>query len=434
MVDRTNWDALEERLYRLASPDAPLGLAFLKTVIKELGASCDFPAVHIAGTNGKGSTSACCDAILRAQGYSTALFTSPHLACVGERLLIDGKMLLPEEWHAAFDKIECVLARHPEIRLCFFSVLVAAAFLLISEHSPDVAVLETGLGGTYDGTNVIEKPLISVITPIGLDHTAILGSTVEEIAESKFGIIKRGCKALYCGSPCGLNGRFLEVCRDIGAVGTVFTDLCRVENAASSVDGTSFELSFGDTAEKMRVRLPGLYQARNASLAVAALRLISDSFPVSGGAVEKGLLNVLWPGRMEIVRRSPNVILDGAHNPHGTKALAESLSAFYGSEKAISFVYAAMGDKDYSNSLSMLAGSFPKARLFCCSVEGSARSESGEKLACRAKALGWKEVLAMDSAAAAIKAAIAFGEPVVVCGSLYFIGQMRGLMKGLNSI
>lgn len=430
MKNNMSWDALEQRLYEMASPNAPLGLAFLKTVINKIGASCNFPAIHIAGTNGKGSTSACCDAILRAQGYSTALFTSPHLSCIGERLLLNGKMLPAQEWHSAFDLIEEVLKEEPEGRLSFFSIITAAAFLLIKRHDVDISILETGLGGTYDGTNVIEKPLLSLITPLGMDHMAILGDTIEKIAESKFGIIKRGCKALYCGSPEKLNGRFKNVCEALGALGEVFSDSCKVECLKTSLEGTSFVLSSGKDKRELFVRLPGLFQSLNASLAVRALELISDTFPVSCEAVSRGLATVLWPGRMEVLRRDPDVMIDGAHNPHATKALINSLREIYGSSRPISFVFAAMRDKDYRTSLSMLCAAFPNARLFCCTVDDVSRAEKLDVLLEKALSLPWKrKPRAMSSAKEAINCAVAIGEPVMICGSLYLIGEVRDMLS-----
>lgn len=423
------WDAVEKRLNSLTSPESLSGLVFVEKVFEELGDPSRFPAIHIAGTNGKGSTAACLDSMLRAAGYKTALYTSPHLTCLGERLLIGGQMLGGEKWLDALERISVVLKKLPEVRLGYFQALTAAAFWLIEREKVDAAVIETGLGGRLDATNMLRRPLLSVITPLGMDHMHLLGNSLSEIAAEKFGIVKPGGRALYCGGEAALNEQFRRRCAEVSAVGEIFSEHCRIAGVQTSLDGNRFIYASPRGTRRCFVRLAGLHQPENASLALRALEIISDKLPCDAAAMEKGLAEVSWPGRMEVMHRNPDVILDGAHNPHGTAALIRSLKALYG-DRPLSFVYTSMADKDYAASLALYARAFPQARLFCVELEGAPRCENAEILARTAAAFPWKrEPLAVKDPRTALKNAMALGNPVILCGSLYFIGTVRRRIK-----
>ena len=419
------WSAIEKRLSALTSPGAIPGLVFMEKVMNRLGNPLNFPALHIAGTNGKGSTCACLDSMLRQAGYRSALYTSPHLSYLGERLLIDGEVLSIEKWSDAVDALADALAGQ-DCPLNYFQALTAASFWLIQREDVDAAVIETGLGGRLDATNVLPQPLISVIAPLGMDHMEMLGDTLSKIACEKFGIVKSGCRALYCGGPHELNEQFKERCSDVDAEGEVFSESCCLSDVKSSLDGNSFSLKSPQGERELFVRLAGAYQAENSSLAVRALELISHRLPVAESAVELGLRNVIWPGRMEVLRRAPDLIIDGAHNPHGTRALVRSLLALYGAKRPFSLVYTSMADKDYMESLKLYEEAFPCARIFCTELEGNHRCEKAEKLAEKASSLKWAEApRVIRDPMDAIRAARQLGDPVIVCGSLYFIGRVR---------
>lgn len=427
------WEELEKRLDSMASPDSATGLAFLNRILERLGAPVDLAAIHVAGTNGKGSTAACLDAMLRAEGYRAALYTSPHLSVFGERLRVDGSMLPVSEWHEAFDEVEKALAACPECRLGYFQIATAAAFWLCRKKNVRVCVVEVGIGGLLDATNALSAPLLSVITPLGMDHMRLLGNTVESIAANKFGIVKRGSRALYCGSPASVNAQFLRTCESIGARGEVFTETCQVVCTSSTLDGNEFVLRTPRGQKKWFTRLPGLYQPENVSLALRALELIDDTLPVSDDAKRAGLASVRWPGRMEVLRRDPDLILDGAHNPHGTAALVRALRRLYGEDSPVSFVYTSMADKNYMGSLEQYAVAFPRARLYCTELADFPRCEKASALAEKAAALPWAAPPeAFPEPRSALIAALGRGGPVVVCGSLYFIARMRELVKNLE--
>lgn len=423
------WNVVEKRLNSLTSPESLQGLAFLEKVFKELGNPAKFPAIHIAGTNGKGSTAACLDSMLRAAGYKTALYTSPHLTYLGERLLINGQMLSGEKWLAALEQVAQVLRKCPSFRLGYFQVLTAAAFWLITQERVDAAVIEAGIGGLRDATNMLNSPLLSVITPLGMDHMHLLGNSLREIALHKFGIIKPGSRALYCGGDACLNEQFRLSCAALNAWGENFSERCLITEVQSSLEGNYFTYKSPQGTRRCFVRLAGLHQPKNASLALRALEIISDKLPCDAGSIEKGLSEVSWPGRMEVMHRAPDVILDGAHNPHGSAALIRSLKALYG-DRPLSFVYTSMADKNYAASLELYARAFPQARLFCVELEGSRRCEHADVLARTASAFSWSnKPQAVKNPLEALRIAMKLGNPVILCGSLYFIGMARKWIK-----
>ncbi len=431
------WNGVETRLSSLTSPDSLTGLFFVRKIFGRLNNPYNFPAIHIAGTNGKGSTAADLDAMLRAAGYKSALFTSPHLVNLGERLLIDGKMLSPEAWHGALDAVERAMKETPEARLGYFQILTAACFLMIQRENVDVAVIETGLGGRYDTSNILPHPLVSVITPLGMDHMKLLGNSLSEIAQNKFDIIKKNSRALYCGGTDELNIQFRRHCELVGAHGEILSETCRVTEVESSLGvheaeraGSSFLFHSPEGKRKYFVGLVGLHQPENASLALRTLEKISDVLPVSHEAAQNGLANVVWPGRMEVIRREPDVILDGAHNPHGAQALIRSLEKLYGKSAELTFVYASMTDKDYTRSLQLYSESFPKSRIFCTQLNDNPRCEKAKVLAAKANLFTWGEKpIVADDPLGAIRDALKLKRPVIACGSLYFIGRIREYLQ-----
>lgn len=427
MNENATWDSVETRLYALTSPDSLSGLSFLRRIFARLGDPCGFPAIHIAGTNGKGSTAADIDAILRAQGYKSALYTSPHLLNVGERLLVNGEPLPPARWHEALDRVESAMRAEPDVRLGYFQITTAACFLMITEERVDAAVIETGLGGRLDATNILPAPLISIITPLDIDHVHILGKSLPEIAAHKFDIVKPGCRALYCGGSDDLNRQFSRKCREVAARGEIFSETSAATEIRTSLEGSSFHYRSPGGERDCFVRLAGLHQPENAALAMRALEILRDELPMSPEAVERGLRTVQWPGRLEVLRRDPDIVIDGAHNPHATRSLVRSLKALYGATPLI-FVYTAMADKDYRECLKIYAEAFPTAQLYCTEIP-SARCEKSVRLADVASRLFSRPPKVVPDPMAAIREAARDGGPVIVCGSLYLIAVIKEEVK-----
>jgi dihydrofolate synthase / folylpolyglutamate synthase len=297
-----------------------------------------FPVIHLTGTNGKTSTARMTETLLRARGLRTGLFTSPHLSFVGERICVDGKPLDTERFVTAYDEIkpymDLVDATH-EVPLSFFEVLVGLAFAVFADAPIDVCVLEVGMGGTWDNTNVADGA-VAVVTPISLDHTKYLGSTVAEIAADKAGIIKPGAVAVLAQQPPAAAEVLLRRAGEVGASvareGIEFGVLSR--ELAVGGQQVSIRGLLGDYPD-LYLPLFGAHQAGNLACAIAAVEAFArtpgaaagdDAAPLDHDIVRRAVATVTSPGRLEIVRRSPVVLVDGAHNPGGMAATVEALT------------------------------------------------------------------------------------------------------------
>jgi len=425
------WDPLEDRLMKAASPGIRPGLARISRLLGLLGhPERAVPALHVVGTNGKGSTCAFLDSILRAQGYRTALYTSPHLEYPGQRLTLGGNPLSPQEWERAAEEIWGALDRDQELRAnppTFFELVTAVTFCLLRIQAPDVVVLEAGLGGRLDATNMASRVLLSVVTPIAKDHEEFLGSTLEAIAAEKFAVIRPGGRAIFAGEPPELEGAFRDRALRGGIEGRVLSSEWRLREEALSPAGGRFSL-YGRSKgwEGLEISLLGPHQLRNAALAVAGLDLIGDILPVTEGALRKGLSLARWPGRGELFPGDPPVLLDGAHNPHGVAALTETLGRLWGPRAPRTVVFASMKDKDYQGALRQLLA--VGSELICTRVTGNARSAAPDDLLRQARHAGWRDVSSVEVPEEALARARARGRLVVVCGSLYLLGILRPLL------
>jgi dihydrofolate synthase/folylpolyglutamate synthase len=299
-----------------------------------------FPSVHITGTKGKGSTAAMLDAILRRAGYRVGLFTSPHLEHVEERVQVDRQSISHSDLARHMATIASVvvdLERTWPTGPTFFEIGTALGFLHFAASTVDMAVVEVGLGGRFDSTNVI-SPLVSVISSIGLDHMAQLGPTVEAIAFQKAGIIKRGVPVV-----CGVT--------EPGPL-AVIAEVAKSEAAPMTVIDRDFPIW------PKPVGLPGSHQQRNASLAIESVRLLRNhGWPISEPAIRDGLQSVSWPARIEVLSERPTVILDAAHNVPSVEALLPTLPRATGTKTCL---FAVSNDKPYRAMLALLATAFDR--------------------------------------------------------------------------
>jgi dihydrofolate synthase/folylpolyglutamate synthase len=310
----------------------------------------------------------------------------------------------------------------------FFELVTAAAFLLCSRNRVEIAVVEAGLGGRLDATNLLSSVVLTFVTSISMDHMDFLGDTIEKIAGEKFAVMREGVPAFFSGRPSGLVPLFRKKARDSGAFPHVLPEEIRVENVSVSEEGTAFSLLCGGERYQIRTPLHGSFQVENCSLAVAGMLGISGRFHrISEEALLRGTEKARWPGRFEILRADPPLVLDGGHNPDGIMRLVESLRAIYG-EKKPTVVFACMKDKDFPAGLSLLLNG--AGRLICTSVPGNPRSADPYVLAQAAKNAGWKEdaVEVVPDPLDALKASERTRQGTVCCGSLYFIGWMRTLI------
>ena len=404
-----------------------LGMERIEDLLKELNnPEQKVRTIHVTGTNGKGSVTSMITNILLVSGLKVGKFTSPHLVRYNERIEVDGKEISDEDFAlvvtAVRRAVESVMAKGTD-QPTQFEVLTAAAFLHFALQKLDYAVIEVGLGGLWDSTNVI-TPVVSVITNVSLDHTDRCGKTVEEIAMQKAGIIKDGVPVVTAaeGEALGpIQAMSLFKQAPLYIYGKAFTG----QEVSSSMDGQTFTLSAGDYHSNYEVKLPGAHQILNTAVAVVAAKLASkQDSRINELALHQGVALTKWPGRLERISQNPDVILDGAHNPAGAAVLRAALDKYY-SGKKICFIFGMMGDKDISQVITTL---FRKEdTIYTVRADEGARAAEPEALA---EQIG-SQAQAMHDLAAAYKTALAeVGEDglVCVCGSLYLVGTFKKML------
>jgi len=314
------------------------------------------PVIHVTGTNGKTSTARMTETLLRARGLRTGLYTSPHLSSMRERICIDGEPLSAEAFAAAYEDVAPYAAMvdgQQAVRLSFFEMLTAMAFAAFTDAPVDVAVIEVGLGGTWDATNIADGA-VAVVTPVALDHTAYLGDTVEAIATEKAGIIKPGAVAVLArqseAAAAALERRAAQVAVPVLTEGTDFA----VTGRDLAVGGQRLALSgLKGSYEDLLLPLFGAHQAQNAACALAAVEAFSGAGPLDEALVRGAFAAMTAPGRLEVVRRSPVVIVDSAHNPAGMAASAAAVTEAFGFGTLVA-VLAVSADKDVPGMLGEL--------------------------------------------------------------------------------
>ena len=296
-----------------------MGLNHTLLLLKSLKNPQDnFKTIHLAGTNGKGSTAAIINSILIANGYKVGLYTSPHLISFNERIRVNGVTITDEEIISFMKHVEPAIN---EIKSTFFEVTTAMAFYHFNNNDVDIAIIETGLGGRLDSTNIV-NPSLTVMTPISLDHRDILGNTIEKIAKEKAGIIKRGVPLITANQVNNVS-KILE--KRIREKESVMHTCPNPESVKLSPDGTSFEI-YGNN---FNTSLIGEHQAQNAALAIATIKLFNPK--ISYETIGKGLRNVHWPGRLQLV--SEKIYYDVAHNENGVKSILDNLSRMFPTSK-----------------------------------------------------------------------------------------------------
>lgn len=311
--------------------------------------------IHVTGTNGKGSVCSMLNSVLCAEGYKVGLYTSPYVREFNERMRVNGKNIPNETLARITDKVRGVAEKMTD-RPTEFELITAIAFEFFKEEKCDIVILEVGMGGRLDATNIIDTPLISIITGIAIDHTAFLGDTVEKIATEKAGIIKKDSAVLYGGD----DSRAEAVIAEESAI--MQSRLYKTDYSQLKINSMSLEGTCLDYRARSRVSLSllGSYQPRNAAIVLDAVDIIKErGLSVSEESVRYGLANAKWPARFEIICRDPLVIFDGAHNPQGIDAAVESIKEYFGEEKVV-IVSGVLRDKDYrhiSKSLCSVASS-----------------------------------------------------------------------------
>ena len=311
-----------------------------------------FPSIHVAGTNGKGSVSAILDSILRESGYRVGLYSSPHLLKVNERIRVDGKELDDRTFASIVDELEDIIRRDD---LTFFEALTLIAFRVFHDAEIDIGVIEVGLGGRLDATNLVNS-ILTLVTNIGLDHTAYLGSDLQTIAREKLGIVKRGIPLITGIEGGGLRETFEWVALELEAPLHFIDDEVKYDVATLSLDGIEFSYCSSDRSYKnLFLPLTGLYQARNGALAVRALEHLNLPLVWDAKNLERGLGRVHLHGRFQVVRRRPYfVVLDVFHNREGAEAIAETVTELFRGHRVCLLIGMA-NDKDLQGVAEVMA-------------------------------------------------------------------------------
>jgi dihydrofolate synthase/folylpolyglutamate synthase len=396
---------------------AKLGLDRIRALLARLGnPHLAYRTVHAAGTNGKGSTCAMIEAGLRAAGLRTGLYTSPHLTEPTERIRIAGREASQAQFVAAFARVQnaaqaMLASGELEFHPTYFETVTTMAFVLFRDENIDIAVIETGLGGRLDATNVV-RPEVCVITPIDYDHQDLLGPTIEKIAAEKAGILKPEAIAVIAKQRPEARAVLLAHADELG-VPLVFTSDWTLSSVDLRAEGSTLHTAAGLTLE---CPLAGAHQVENALAAAIALDLLH--------VPPQGIAQAHWPARLEIVHRAPTILLDGAHNPAGAQVLAAHLRQFY-ADKPLTLVFAAMRDKPIAEIAEIL---FPLAETILATQVDNARAMAAGQI--RRLAPDRTRVAVIPTVAETVARALASppGATIVFAGSLYLAGAARPLL------
>jgi dihydrofolate synthase/folylpolyglutamate synthase len=417
-------DAILKRLSGLHPKLIDLSLDRILPLLEALGNPHEKlpPVIHVAGTNAKGSTIAYLRAFLEAAGKSVHVYNSPHLVRFNERIRLAGKLVGTRRLNDALERVERVNAG---CNITFFEITTTAAFVLYAETPADYLLLETGMGGTYDTTNVVKHPLGVVITPVDLDHQGFLGNTIAEIAVSKAGILKRGSKAVI-----GIQREEGRAVIDRAARKLGITPIWQGEDFhGSAQDG---RLVYQDEASLLDLPPPALlgpHQFDNAALAIAASRHFG--LPVDADAFAKGLRNVVWPARMmplhgklrDLLGTSAELWLDGGHNVHGATAIAQAIADMNRSRSApLVLIMGMMSNRSPAEFLAAFEGQID--RVFTLTVPGEPNAHTAQEIAAQAKSIGLTAMAKSNVTSALREAAKIPNARVLICGSLYLAGDV----------
>ncbi len=414
------YDETVKFLYSLERFGILLGLDNIESILGGIdNPQLRFKSVHVAGSNGKGSTSSFITNILRRAGYKTALYTSPHLNDFRERVRLDGQMVSKDSLVRSTEKVRKIY--NPE-RTTFFEFTTAVAFDCIAEAQPDIAIIEVGLGGRLDATNTI-SPMVSVITDISLEHEDYLGKGLAAVAGEKAGIIKANTTVITGATrkiPFDVISRKAS---ELGAQVRLFgRDFAGKRRNVSSFDFSSPSL----VLENLELGMQGAHQIKNASLAIAAAgELVHKGFDITGKHFREGISLTRFPGRFELLRRSPDVIIDGAHTPEGMRLLRSSVQRGYPGRKPL-VLFGALRDKNYGKLANIIA---PVSQAVMCVAPESDRSLASQDMADTFSRLGvrswWAE--SIEEGFSRLLEMAHDDDLILAAGSLYMIGPVRRL-------
>ena len=389
--------------------------------------------IHVAGTNGKGSVCAYLNAMLLAGGKKTGLFTSPHLVRINERFQINGEDVSDEQFLDAFLKVEKAAKEYEaegEGHPSYFETLFLMGMLIFKEAGVEYLVMETGLGGRLDATNVVEKPLACIITSISRDHTEYLGDTLEAIAGEKAGIIKAGVPVIYDASQPGPASVIAAKAKEMGSPAWPM-EPSFYEMKTQSREGITFTFAYPG-GEKAELAIPYVakYQMMNASLAFYMMHILQDVHDIPKNVLAEGLSKIKWPCRMEMA--APGVIIDGAHNEDGIAQFV-STAGYFAKENEITILFTAVADKHYHEMIGEICEGLHPSHVVATQIDGS-RVVPAEVLAEDFRKAGCTDVCAEPEIGAAYEKALGKkGSGMLFCvGSLYLAGELKAYLAKRN--
>ena len=419
------YESLVDWMFKLERFGIKLGLKNMTEFLSRMGnPHIGLKAVHVSGTNGKGSVCAFISSILKDAGYTVGLYTSPHLVDFRERILVNGEPIsegdvvrIGGELRSTMDDMA---TEDPEQQLTFFEFTTGMAFRYFREREVDIAVVEVGMGGRLDATNVV-SPEVCGITRIGLEHTAYLGRTIREIAREKAGIVKNGVPVVSCERNPEALGIISATCEKKDARLVLVDRDFRALNARTTLEGSAFDYRGTPDLDGLRIRLVGRHQVENAAMAVAMVEVLRDKgLDIPDGSIVKGLADLKWSGRLELLSRDPVLILDGSHNPEGVLTTVDVLDGL--GITPLTYVVAFMDDKDAEGMIRALG---PSASKIIVTEVDTSRSMKTAELATLVRSLYEGPVEAVESSAEAMERALrtAEGKGVCVIGSFYLAGD-----------
>lgn len=421
-----NYEETLEYIHTVNWRGSKLGLERITELLSRMGNPQDgLRFVHVAGTNGKGSVSAMTASVLKEAGYKTGLYISPFIVRFNERMQINGEEISDKELCETVEYVKNI-AEAMENLPTEFEIVCAVAMEYFKRNACDIVVLEVGLGGRLDATNVIKTPAVSVITSIDFDHMRELGNTLTEIAGEKCGIIKRGVPTVSYRQADEARAVIERVAAEKNSA-LVFCDFERINEKESSLKGQLFDYK---DRKDLFIKLLGKHQLKNASLALDTIDVLrAAGFSIDEDAVRRGLEKTVWQGRFQLLCESPVFILDGAHNPEGIAAAVAAVREYL-PERDITVLIGVLGDKDYEKMLGEVNGI---AARFVASEPQSPRRLPCKELAELLRGFG-KDVYEEQNVADAVKRAISLarenGGAVVSLGSLYMAGEVLSCFKG----
>ena len=416
-----DYQASIEFLYALAPRGIDLSLGRMNAALALRGhpeRAC--PSIVVAGTNGKGSVATMLASVLHSAGHKVGLFTSPHMHRLVERFRIDGRPVAERALAQRVTSLHAFLQQGEAPQLTFFELCTLLAFELFRAAKCDVMVLEVGLGGRLDATNVV-SPLVSVITSIALDHTNLLGDSIAKIAREKAGIIKPGV-------PVVVGERGTQARRVIRARARALEAPCSAIGRDFSVraEGAHYTARLGERAiHKLPLPLAGAYQADNLACAVAALLQLPGKFAIDEASLRRGLSRVRWPGRLELLPGSPAVLCDAAHNPHAAAALAQHLAGALAHYPRRVLLFGAMRDKEHGQMLQLLR---PHVDAVVFARAHTPRAESPDVLR---EAYGGEAFETVPPALSRARKLAGTRGLVVACGSIFLMAEVRAITLGI---